>query len=234
VIRPTLDDCFFWACNAMSECVPAVALVPGELGNVPALQGWATDALASDGRGVFVASCGEFSGGAGATTELALARAREAISWWGHLPDWPAFVDVERIDERVELLPSRTYPPTTVRARVEVSRGRVPWSQLDDVAKSALSRRAGPDYQIRADSYRLVTRPEPDRLSVRYVATAMAYPDQHQLSGRIADAIAHQTVADARRQLVEVFGATHVSIDMKGNDGRLPNRDEIRVRISSP
>ena len=156
VISPKASDCEFFACNAGSNCVPAVALQPGELGNVGYVQKFRSSAKANDGLGVFVGGAcdaGTNARGEGpatiearraATKQLAPARAVGTAQF-----------RVARVEEMVDSLPSLTYPPQRVRVTVRQQVGSVARAQVRGAAIAQLNEQLGPNFRLDPDSLKL-------------------------------------------------------------------------------
>lgn len=230
VIRPDPSDCGF-SCNAYSDCVPMVAVEPGELGIVPRFHPVHTEATASDGLPVFASLCGEPpAGGSGTAT----ARARR-------IADEQADADVAQrrgadvlvVRKRMEtsgVEPRLTYPPTTVWVEVRISVGTVERAEIRRRAIAALTERVDADHELVARSVRVESEADADNLAVRYTASAKARPREDRLEARMAPLIAGKDRDTARQLLRERFGAVRVELP----DGDLPAAERLDIEITSP
>ncbi len=228
VIRPRATDCSF-TCNAVSECVPAIAVAPGEASNLRELgERLKSEARASDGQPVFTLKCGaDFTGGSGVATERARRRAAElAQAELAKRARADALVLSSTAQETVELRPILSNPEA-VEARVTLSYAEFAHTEIRDAAIAALAAKLGDAYAVDARTVD-VQSADAGGLVAHYRATAKTrlVPDVARL---MAEAIAHRDAAGARRVLQATFGVVPVSLP----DRPLPDSKRIRVVLKT-
>jgi hypothetical protein len=238
VITPSDDDCFFFACNAGSQCVPAVALTAGELGNVPTQRrvpdgqtGFGTDAAASDGKPVFVSWCKTTTVGAGAPTERARSEADKSVTLTPTNTTLSSrYALVREVKEEISFEPATDYPPTRVRVSLRVREGGVFQASLANAARHAVQREAGADWNIVQPTWHLDTTPKPDEFAVGYVVRATVTIDKARARQRLVAAIGNLSPRAARATVLRLFPTAVVHVNT-APDKRLPNQHRLKVTI---